>query len=365
MKKIYIVSPTSSITGRTRLYKLAQILTENNYEICHYGWKRADTDILIESKKLNIIESSYILKGGGYGGIKNKLYYLLWIPAVFFRLLFLKKSTIWVLGLETAFPAVLASMFRGHDIVFDDADRMVQLFNFNLPVRLILELLERFTSKKSKSHIIPSKERYNYFTSKMLEVKNLPTRNNVSKANGLSIDISILERINKKVVVYANGWLGETRGANFIGQLLDEIDKDNLDIILLIAGRVDSEQLKARLNNKNIIYLEELKYEDALKYYRVSDYILTLYDPKIEINRYAESNKWGDALAFHVTPVINRDVITAKFLKEIAIFVDYDNCNSFVNYLKAHPLKNKSSQEFEDIIKTLIPFESGILKALL
>lgn len=364
--KVCIFSPTSSITGRTRLYKISKIITDLGGCVEHYAWRRSKADSVAESNLIKIVKQKHILSGGGYGGGGNKPLYLVWMIKVFFRLLVMRKSNVWALGLETAFPAVLASCIRGHRVVFDDADRLVLLFKLPSAVFRVVRSLEIFTSKRSIVHIIPSAERYDYFSPKFLELTNLPSRGSVLKALEAKIDDDVMRFVNGKTVVYANGWLSETRGAEFIVDLCRRILEKNLqsNVCVIVAGRIDSCEIKECLRLPFVMDLGLLEYEEALALYKVSDYVLTLYDPSVAINKYAISNKWGDCLFFKVRPVINRGVETARALESVSVKVEYDSAELLLADMNNSAGKLLDSRLFDNLLGKLVPFEEGIQTAL-
>jgi len=363
-----VVSPTSGLTTRTRLYKVSQIISNEGISIEHWGWLRSKRDMTDECPSLKIVSKKFILKGGGYNNRANKAMYIIWFFVVFFRLLFKRKSFVWALGLETAFPAVLAAFFKGHQIIFDDADRFLLIFNFPLPLKNIINLLEKFTSARSFYHVIPSKRRYNYISRKFIELKNLPTKNNIAAAKRMDIPVEVKRLAEDKLVVYVNGWLCETRGVDFLLDFISKVKSKGLskNVLILIVGKMDSERLASKIANDFCHHIPEMKYEQALSFYRISDYVLTLYDPSIEINKFAESNKWGDALSFNVKPVINSGIVTSDFIKNIALFVDYSNSDGLVMDIEER-LQGKSgvdSYQCAEILNKLTSFECGVLKII-
>ena len=54
--------------------------------------------------------------------------------------------------------------------------------------------------------------------------------------------------------------------------------------------------------------------------------IFSLYDPSVEINRLAASNKVYDAMMFGIPVITNKEVINSGFIKEhhIGFVIDYD-----------------------------------------
>ena len=253
------------------------------------------------------------MHGGGYSNNKLKLYYLIWMIKIFFYGFKIKKdSVVWALGLETALPLLLSSKVRRYKLVFDDADRLVLLFNFRGLLKKIITCLEKFTSKNVKLHIIPGKARYDYETRTLKIIKNTPSSRELELAHK-----EFTNRIwpEAKLVINLSGWLADTRGVEHALFLSKQL-KNNKDCIFIVCGRSDSLLLDELIKQGNVVYLGRVSNSCALAASMASDLMLTLYDPKIEINKYAESNKWGDAIFTNTAILLNNEIKTADFLRE-------------------------------------------------
>ncbi|NQY07871.1 MAG: hypothetical protein HRT68_17160, partial [Flavobacteriaceae bacterium] len=184
MKRINIIAPLSSLSERTRLYKLSIFLNKKlGYEeLTHIGWERIEGER--EEKRLDFkINKKIILKGGGYGTSKVKPLYFLWLIKSFFYALKLnKKDIVWALGFESAFPAMMASKIIGFQVVFDDADRFSMIFNFPGPVNSLIRYLEKVTSRNVAYHVVPGKQRYDFSSKKFFELKNTPSQSQLEIA---------------------------------------------------------------------------------------------------------------------------------------------------------------------------------------
>ena len=176
ISKFLIVAPISSLSKRTRLYKLAVFLHANNIKsIVHIGWER----IKGERKERELafkIDKKIIQTGGGYGGGEIKKLYFFWMLKVFIKSFSIKKNeVVWALGFESAFPLLLASKLNGFKLYFDDADRFSMLFNYPKPVKILIQFFEKITSRNAYKHIIPVQERYNFSSSKFFILQNMPS----------------------------------------------------------------------------------------------------------------------------------------------------------------------------------------------
>lgn len=334
-----ILAPLSATSKRTRLEKIVEC-TKDSINTKFYGWQREKSEI-IDS------ESKIILKGGGYSSKRSKLMYPIWSLKVFFlSLSFQRSDLVWALGLETAFPAVVASKIRGFKVIYDDADRFSSLFNFNNELKKILVKIEIYTSNHAFKHVIPGLERYDFNSPNFFVLKNTPTGEDVLKAKAFKLNKEVVDKLDKfNLVIYVNGWLGEGRGMKAIHHVAKSLPNH----VFLLAGRIDSKYAKEMQDFNNVIYLGELPQYEALAYYTVSNFVFTYYDPKIPINRMAEANKWGDSLQFNVPVIVNSEVETAKYLLEAgaAISVEYEDVESLIHQLE-HLSKN--SEEYQKLV---------------
>jgi UDP-N-acetylglucosamine:LPS N-acetylglucosamine transferase len=355
MKNIKIVAPLSSLSERTRLYKLTLFLhdTLGYKNIMHVGWERIPGER--EEKRFDFdIEKKIILEGGGYGTSKVKKLYFLWLIKTFFYCFkFGKNDIVWALGFESAFPAMLASKIKGFKVVFDDADRFSMIFKFPSLIDKIIRFLEKITSRGVHFHVVPGAERYDFASKKFYVLKNTPSESQIEKAKEISKN---LEK-PANFVININGWLGAGRGMQQALDLVNKLDTD--DIKILLIGKLDCDAAEILAKHKNVIYKGKLSNSETLANYFLSDLVLTYYDPKLEINQYAESNKWGDAIKTGIGIIVNEEVKSAKFIKEnhLGVIVPYNDVEALVkevqnllaNPSKLEELKSNATQ-YSDVM---------------
>ncbi len=332
LKKLLIIAPISALSKRVRMKKISTIFYENGFQIFHLGWERMPGE---QKEELAYnISKKIIIKGGGYSNKATRFLYIIWILKVFWFLLFngRKFSAIYCLGFESALPAVFANFINKKRIVFDDADRLLLILSFPAIVKKILLQFEKMVSSKVFIHIIPNKNRYEYSSKKMVEIKNTPDEYEYNKAMELEVDF-----VRKNLTIYINGWLHKIRGIPIFYEVAKRLRNEK--ITFLVAGRDGCEEAKQLKALPNVVNLGELDNYTAMAYYKVSDIVVTFYDPIMEINRYAEANKWGDAIFFNVPVIVNSEVKTAKFL------IDSNSCFSF---------KYNDIEGITTLLKTLI-----------
>jgi len=300
-----IFAPLPAVRKRTRLAKMVPIFQSRGYKVRFFGWERAPGE-LEEWRSTNLDERT-ILRGGGYASRQARLLYPLWMAATFLQVLRLGRgANVFCLGWETAFPALLASYFTGAQILFDDADRFSLIMRLPGPLHGVLQSIERWTSRRVTLHIVPSFSRYEWRGPNMVVLRNTPSMNDYHLARR-----SLYRPPSTGLVVYANGWIGETRGAPVFLQTLQKLAAVAADVKLVIAGRVDGPSSVDLMNHPLVEYRGELSQVDALAIYGEVDVALTYYDPVVPINRLAESNKWGDCVFLRIPFIVNDEVVTA------------------------------------------------------
>ncbi|MEP0266478.1 hypothetical protein [Dokdonia sp.] len=323
MDNFTFIAPLSALSRRTRLYKVALYLHGKGVKsIKHIGWERLPE----EAKEFAFdfeIQKEIIQSGGGYGGSKVKKMYFLWMLRLFFKSFGIKKNeVVWALGFESAFPLLLASKIKGFKLYFDDADRFSMLFNFPKPVKVIMQLCEKITSRNAYKHIIPVRERYDFSSSKFYILMNMPSESEIIKAKELAI---ANKWIKASIVININGWLGAGRGMKTALELCKSLE--GKDVAFILAGKLDCPEAKELAEKKNVQYIGEVSNAEALSSYIVSDFVFTYYDPSSVINTLAASNKWGDAIKTGIGVIVNKEVITANYLADanVSISFPYDN----------------------------------------
>lgn len=334
MGDFFIIAPLSALSKRTRLYKLTTFLFGKwpSLNLTHIAWERLTGECEETYLKNLPIQKDIVVRGGGYGGAQIRFGYLSWVFKVFFRCLKLKKSdTVWALGFESAFPAVLASKLKKFTVIFDDADRFSMLLNFPRWLNVLVERLEVFTSRNSKFHLVPGLGRYDFESKKIRVIKNTPSANELKAAFAL---FESKQWPAAGLVLNVNGWLGNGRGMGEILVLAKEMIEE--DFRILLAGDLSCDAARELALLDNVTYLGNISNAEALASYYASDLVYTYYAPSSKINRFAESNKWGDAIMVGVGVVVNGEVETADYLREAgaAISLPYNATGDLIAKMK-------------------------------
>jgi hypothetical protein len=311
-----LVAPVSAPGASTRIAKLAVALSDSGrFEF--WGWVRGDETVPAASPAWTY---RVLLSGGGYSSRFTKAYYIAWIWQVFWNLLWRRRTLVYCYGLEASFAASLAAIFRGHQIIFDDPDRTSMLMADGAPKKL-MELVEEFTAGASFLHLVPGASRYKRARSNMFVIPNTPSQADLDAA----LRSRLAQRVDDRLTLYVNGWLGESRGMAMLGAVATHY-RDDPRLRIISAGRATGNDAAAFIAMSNVEHLGELPQHEALALYRQADLACTFYDPAIQINRYAEPNKWWDCVFMGTPPVLNEGIVTAKSLIEddACFVVQYD-----------------------------------------
>lgn len=328
-----MIAPLPAIRKRTRLAKMLPLFLDHGFKVNFIGWERERGEVKEQPWDDPQVTERIILKGGGYASKKVRLMYPLWMIAVFWTVLSLgRHKSIICLGWETAFPARLAAALTRSTIIFDDADRFSLILKLPRILNVVLVRLERWTSYNCFLHIVPGLSRYEWRHDKMVVLQNSPTSADFALAKKMAPD-----RGADDLVIYANGWLGQTRGAPIILEALNGLQDKAFTTKVHIAGRVDSPDGEKLISHQLVEFHGEVPQHLALALYISSDIVLTLYDPAITINRQAESNKWGDCIFFETPFIVNSEVETAqKFVTNGAAFsFEYKNSRALASLLQS------------------------------
>lgn len=329
MKKLLIIAPCSSLFSRPRLAKVVKIAYLQKFEISFWGWNR--DNVSIDEKDLEgFISNKKIILNNQKFYIAKKISYMIWIFLIFFKLIRKNNSgIIYSMGFETTLPIYIASKFKKIKFIFDDPDRFTKVHYFPKILRKRIEIIEQKISNASFFHIIPGLDRYDFFNKNQIVVKNFPSREDIKLANRKN-----MEKKSKCLSIYINGWLVDTRGIPIIYEVAKKL-MNNETINFIVAGRLGGKFSKKLVKLNNVKYFGKVSHVKALSLYRISDLVFTFYDPNYEINLYAESNKWGDAICMRVPILVNNKVKTAKYLRDndVCFSFDYNDIDSIVELL--------------------------------
>lgn len=325
-KRLTFVAIVPTLGTRTRCLKMAKLAERAGFKVSFWGWER-DGKTEVTPEEAQICEQRLILvRGGGYSNRKLLPYYFQWVFKVFWQSIRKPPGLVQALGLESAFPVALASVFRRDiKLIFDDADRLSYCHSLPSLPRKFLAVLERWTMRRCSVHVIPGPSRYpdGLDNSRAVVLKNTPSQEVIERSAHIQMDVAPFDGA---LTLLGLGWIGDVRGASLMNELAAHFENDDR-IRFLAAGRLTGDAANEFVKRKNVQYFGEVPNASALSLYRAADLVMTFYDPRIRINRYAEPNKWGDCVSQQIPFLVNEEIETARpYIEEgAAVTVPYSD----------------------------------------
>lgn len=316
MSKKKILFIKSCNVSNVRLQKMLLFFQTHGYNISFWGWKREDVS---KDDSMKGISIRYLLRNGGRG---NRLilffFYNVWIIKLFFRLVFTKdlsKYIIFVINFESAFSVWLLSLFNNRvKYIYEIRDEFVLSYTFPKFLKAIFSSLDDSIRKKASIVVqvdenrVPQDISYRYCI-----IQNSPYDYFSFKERDYSM-------VQKKFAVI--GYFAETRGISQIYLFA----KEHPSFSFLVVGRFMNVNIKQRyLALPNIEYYDLMPQHELFNHLAKCCAIFSLYDPILEINRLAASNKVYDAMMMGIPVITNADIINSKFVseKEIGFIIKY------------------------------------------
>lgn len=305
---IGFIAPLPSLALRVRMTKMATLFLAHGHRLAFAGWERLPGEAAQNPWPGDGVDERLLFRGGGYARTVTRLLYPIWMIRVFLHVLLGRRpDTLFCLGWETAFPALLASFVRPATIVFDDADRFSMIVQLPSALHRVVTRLEEWTSRRVAMHIVPGYSRYEWRHERMVVLRNTPVSSDFRWA-----EQHARPRPDADLVVYVNGWISRERGADVVMEAADQYLSSGRSLAILAAGQATDSSGEALLRHPAALDFGRLQQAEALALYAAADVTLTFYDPSVAVNRRAEPNKWGDAVFFGKPFIVNQEVETAS-----------------------------------------------------
>jgi glycosyltransferase involved in cell wall biosynthesis len=311
--KVIIVVQQETLRERPRIHKLGRILQGlgQEFEIWKFGpaGESAAEGMCVHN-----------LLSGSWRQRPAVLRYLAWMLMVFKSALLTSGARHFVaVGFDSAFPlAVLPSGSRSY--IFDNIDNVSMSYRWPIGLKSVFRFLERRVAHRAAVHINPSKVRWPYDDPNLQVVVNTPSWAALEAAKHIADQLAY-QRGSGTFTIYLNGWLSATRGLRTLIEALKKLMDRNIDVKVVAAGRAACPDAVELLALANVEHLGMLTNDEALAVYFRTDLAFIYYDPALEINRLAESQKWTDCWSTGTAFVSNSEVLTlSKFREAEACF---------------------------------------------
>lgn len=326
-RPVVIVVQQMTLNERPRIRKLCELLREKglSFEI----WKFGDDH--------GSAPDDYVVKNLMNASWRNSnavIRYLVWMLRVFVRAAQCRTEVrYFAVGFDSALPIACLLAPRA-SLLFDNIDNVSMSYAWPPVIKKLLIKLECWVAARAELHVNPSGRRWRWNDSNLRIVTNTPSWSAVREAQNIASAYSRAK--NGRFTIYLNGWLSQTRGIATLLRAIEVLESQSIQVEVIVAGRPSCTDAEILLGREYVDYLGMLSNVDALAAYFRADLAYIFYDPALEINRLAESQKWTDCWATGTAFVSNSEIVTLKpFVEANACFtVPYSDADSLASLLR-------------------------------
>ena len=338
-KRIVIIAQQETLRERPRIHKVARILEslDQPFEI----WKVGPAgESSAEGMPIrNLMTNEWRRRS-------PLLRYLVWMLSVFKAVIRTRRNTGFIaVGFDSAFPlSWIPSGLR--PFIFDNVDNISMSYRMLNSAKVFFTGLERWVAYRAAYHTNPSHDRWSHGGNNLRVIVNAPSRVAVDAAKRLATDGNF-SRENQVFTLYVNGWLAPTRGLGTLLRALDILRKRQVAVKVIVAGRPACPDADTLLKLPNVEHMGMLPNDEALSLYYRCNLAYIYYDPSVEINRLAESQKWTDCWATGTPFVSNHEILTlAKFTEKQACYsLAYDSSEGLAQLIEQLACDEESLRE--------------------
>lgn len=294
-----------------RLRKYIKYFSEKRQNVHFWGWNR---NSYVE--KMEYCNVQYLLKGGGFGSKILLLLYPVWMILLFFKVLFfrnLDRYNLIVINFDSALPVFLASYIRKINYIYEVHDEFAISYNFPLFVKKVIKRIDDRIMNCSDLVIHVDFNRINNESCKSIVIENSP------------FDYYENKEINYRKDKMRFAVIGNISSVRGINSIFNFAELNDFIEILLVGKFYDQTLREKLLKLPNVIYKDYMEQDKLFEILQSCCGIFSLYDPSLEINRLAASNKVYDAMMMGIPVITNPEVVNSEFIvkNNIGLLVSY------------------------------------------
>lgn len=301
MKQILYLLSSPSTDVRVR--KFMKFFVANDYKVTFWGWDRKNTNHTEKG-----VNTRYLLRDGIKTRKQLQLYYYLWMLKVFFKLLFtkdLKSHNIIAIQFESGLPVFLVSLIRRNKYFYEVYDELTLSVNFPGVIKKLITALDHLIMKRAVKVIHVDQNRCLYNKENCIVIENTP----YDFFQGKERNYAELEKTFAVI-----GYFSPSRG-------LDQIYKfaaaNKQYKFILVGNFVDNDEIAHKFNGlENVTRYDFMLQEQLFGLMTRCCAVFSLYEPSLEINKLAASNKVYDAMMLGIPVITNHEVENSKFIRE-------------------------------------------------
>lgn len=295
-----------------RLQKFLNYFIKKGENLSFWGWSR-----MKRKMEMAGVNTTCLLSGGGYGK-RGKLffYYFLWFFVVFFKCLRtnLKDKIIIAIDFDSALPVYWASKLKKIDYIYEVYDDFSLRYRFPSFVKSFVHNKDVKIMRSAKCVIHVDSNRVLFKDCKWIVIENTPKD---------FFDGAFRNYDEIEYLFAVTGHFSNQRGLRSIYEFAKNIPQAKFLIVGNFQQKEDENDLCALPNVRHYGFMLQ---NELFAKMRSCCAIFSLYDPSVEINRLAASNKVYDAMMFGIPVITNKEVINSGFIKDnnIGFVVDYN-----------------------------------------
>lgn len=274
---------------------------------------------------------------GPYYPMSGHLSYFLGTPLFVARvgieLLRLRPQLVHASDVEAMMGVVLFQALGGRArVVFNIHDNFSLRNNASPLARRGMARVERWLGARADVVLVPDETRLELLApwqpANAVVVPNVPSE-----------DPGYAPRVPGRVLrLFVGGWLSWLRGFRELGELM--ASRPDTELVVCGFGPDDVTGFVRELPRTT--FLGQVTQREALQAAASCDLAVALYDPQVELNRYASPNKVFDALSVGRPLIINREAQIARMVERervgfVVTYGDVAELCQLLDHLAAHP----------------------------
>lgn len=304
----------SNCYKHVRVSKFIRYFQELQWSIRAFCWLRNESVRDHEDREI------YIFKGGGFGGRKLLIFYPFWMLTVFFKFLFYKQEKdelLFAIDFDSAFPLYLAKKLNNSlRYIYDIHDEFAIRYRLPKILKQFIRWLDRKTRCAAELTIHVDDIRVSEIDDEYVVIHNSP--------EDFYEERTVCFNEPNKRVFCISGLLSAGRG---MASLINFAKYSHARFI--VAGELLDDSAKAFVALPNVNYLGYISQAELFSRISVCDAIFSLYDPSLEVNRLAASNKLYDAMMLGIPVITNYGLAMANVVRGLQcgfiVPFDYDS----------------------------------------
>ena len=327
MKSEVILIKSNILDRETRLPKIIDVLSKEDYSISFIGWNRDPQSGILYHRQINTSIKEHQFNFKAPFGIKILFYFPFWWLYIFFRLLTLKWDIVQTGDFISTPPAIIAGILKRKPVIYEILDVYEDEMSLPRMLRNVCVFIDKVFIRLSSAIILADEDQN-------IELSGIPNPNIVVIYDsppdfGVHTDF-ISPKTKKDFIIFFGGKLHYNKKLN-LDKMVKAIEKVE-NVRLVIAGfgdMVDEIKKYCESTPDKIQYIGEITHEKLLQKSLESNLLFVLRSPQNLTNKYTCGSKILEAMMCGKPILVNGGTSTAKKVAEenCGIVVDANNIN--------------------------------------